>query len=73
MSDNNDTNNARGKLANEWNWLKNANIDERDREAIREFVEHRRDVEHRSANTLTGVDCTAFLAEGFAPGRSMVA
>lgn len=54
VADINDTNNTLGKLANEWERLEAADIDDRDRRVIREFVEHRRDIEDCAANTLIG-------------------
>lgn len=41
------------KLQRRWEQLAEADIDDRDREAIRRFVEHRRDVEDRARSTLT--------------------
>ncbi|WP_158056006.1 site-specific integrase [Halorussus halophilus] len=53
MTNINDTNNVTGKLERQWELLEEAEIDERDREAIREFVElHRRSVENCAPNTL---------------------
>lgn len=53
MANVNDTHNVSQKLENQWQLLEDADIDDRDREAIREFVElHRRGVENRKPNTL---------------------
>jgi len=49
----NDTNNTLGKLENQWESLREADIDDRDRDAIEEFVRlHRQGVENRKLNTL---------------------
>jgi len=50
----NDTHNTSGKLANEWDHLDDPDRDiaDRDRTAIRRFVEYRRDNEGRADNTL---------------------
>ncbi|WP_435346065.1 tyrosine-type recombinase/integrase [Haloarchaeobius sp. HRN-SO-5] len=51
MVDVTDTNNTRGKLANEWESLEEADIDDRDRAAITAFVEHRREFGDVAMNT----------------------
>lgn len=49
----NDTNNTLGKLENQWDLLREADIDERDRQAIREFVRlERQRNQNRSPSTL---------------------
>lgn len=54
MANVNDTNNTGGKLDNQWDMLYNADIDDRDRQAIEEFVRlHRASVENRKPTTLT--------------------
>lgn len=52
MVDIRDTNNTLGRLENEWDLLEEVDIDDRDLEAIRDFAEHRRDVEDKAANTI---------------------
>ncbi|OYR82754.1 hypothetical protein DJ84_09675 [Halorubrum ezzemoulense] len=52
MADVNDTNSTRAKFEREQELLEDADIDEDDRRAIREFVTHRRQMEDKSLNTL---------------------
>jgi len=52
MVDVNDTNSSRKRLDKEWDNLAEADIDDRDRTAVRRFVEHRRDSEERAVTTL---------------------
>lgn len=53
MTNVNDTNNTHGKLENQWENLREADIDGRDREAIREFVQlERQGNQNCSPNTL---------------------
>lgn len=53
MVDVNEPTRLQKKLDRRWDQLEEAAIDDRDREAIREFVEFRRDVEDRARSTLT--------------------
>ncbi|WP_331233808.1 site-specific integrase [Natronorarus salvus] len=53
MANVNDTNNTRGKLESQWRLLREADIDNRDRNAIEDFVRlHRQNVENRALLTL---------------------
>lgn len=53
MANVNDTNNTTGKLENQWENLRNADIDDKDREAIEKFVRlERRGNQNRKPNTL---------------------
>lgn len=53
MANVNDTNNTTGKLERQWQLLREANIDDRDRSAIRDFVRIQREsIENRKPNTL---------------------
>lgn len=53
MANVNDTNNTARKLERQWELLANAEIDDRDRQAIKEFVRlHRQGVENCKPNTL---------------------
>jgi len=53
MVDVNEPTRLQQKLDRRWEQLEEADIDDRDREAIRAFVEYRRDVEDRARSTLT--------------------
>lgn len=53
MANVNDTNNTQGKLENQWEMLYEADIDDRDRDAIEQFVRlHRQNVENCKPTTL---------------------
>jgi len=52
MADINDTNSSRAKLDREWELLDDADIDDRDREVIGDFADHRREIEDKSVNTV---------------------
>lgn len=52
MADITDTNNTLGRLENERERLRTAEIDDRDRDAIQDFIEHREEIEDVSPNTL---------------------
>ncbi|MFB6219472.1 MAG: tyrosine-type recombinase/integrase [Halobacteriaceae archaeon] len=53
MADVNDPSNLGGKLQRRWEQLKEADIDDRDRDAISAFVNHRREMEEVARSTRT--------------------